>query len=97
MALEESFAAQERPTKTSDDATFFRADQALHARLAALAGMPNVWKSGHSVKDLVDGQRYTLMSGIPFRSLRAYREHKISLTASWPAMATGRRTQCGAM
>lgn len=73
--LSESLAVQERLAARGDHAAFFRADEAFHERLAALAGLPNTWRLVHSVKGHVDRQRFRLMSGIPMRSQRAYQDH----------------------
>lgn len=74
--LAASFAAQERAAASDDYAAFFREDELFHARLSDLAGVPNVWRLVHSVKGHVDRQRYKLMSGVPFRSMRAHRDHR---------------------
>lgn len=73
--LSHSLEAQERLAVRDDYAGFFREDEAFHERLAALAGLPNVWRLVQSVKGHVDRQRYRLMSGIPMRSQRAYQDH----------------------
>ncbi len=74
--LAESFAAQKRAADADDYAAFFREDELFHARLAELADVPNAWRMVHSVKGHVDRQRYKLMAGIPYRSMRAYRDHQ---------------------
>ena len=71
-----SFAAQEVAAKADNYEVFFREDERFHALLAELAGVPNAWKMVHSIKGHVDRQRYKMMSGIPYRSMRAYREHQ---------------------
>ncbi len=74
MAL--SFAEQEIAAEDDDYAAFFGHDEKFHAKLAELAGLPNVWAAIQSVKGHVDRQRYKMMAGIPFRSKRAYRDHR---------------------
>ncbi len=74
--LAAAFAAQKRAADADDYAAFFREDELFHARLAELAGVPNAWRMVHSVKGHVDRQRYKLMAGIPYRSMRAYRDHR---------------------
>jgi len=74
--LRQSFAAQENAAEADDFASFFTQDEKFHARLAELAGLPNVWAAIQSVKGHVDRQRYKMMSGIPFRSKRAFSDHK---------------------
>ena len=74
--LAASFAAQEVAAKADNYEVFFREDERFHALLAELAGVPNAWKMVHSIKGHVDRQRYKMMSGIPYRSMRAYREHQ---------------------
>jgi GntR family transcriptional regulator, rspAB operon transcriptional repressor len=73
--LSQCLEAQERLAARDDYAGFFREDEAFHERLAAFAGLPNVWRLVQSVKGHVDRQRYRLMSGIPMRSQRAYQDH----------------------
>jgi len=73
--LEKSFAIQKLAADADDYATFFREDEQFHARLAELAGVPNTWRLVHSVKGHVDRQRYLMMAGIPYRSMRAYNDH----------------------
>lgn len=74
--LERSFADQEVAAEADDYAGFFSHDEKFHAKLAELAGLPNVWAAIQSVKGHVDRQRYKMMSGISFRSKRAFRDHK---------------------
>ena len=74
-ALEPILATQKRAAELDDYATFFPQDEAFHAALAGIAGMPNAWRLAHSIKGHVDRQRYQMMSGIPMRSQRAYDEH----------------------
>ncbi|MFT6932630.1 MAG: DNA-binding GntR family transcriptional regulator [Paracoccaceae bacterium] len=74
--LTQSFAEQEIAAEADDYATFFSHDETFHAKLAELAGLPNVWAAIQSVKGHVDRQRYKMMAGIPFRSRRAFRDHK---------------------
>jgi DNA-binding GntR family transcriptional regulator len=74
-SLEWIMAVQERASHLDDYATFFVQDEAFHAELAKLAGMPRAWKLTHSIKGHVDRQRYTMMAGIPKRSQRAFEEH----------------------
>jgi len=74
--LAQSFADQEIAAEADDYATFFSHDEKFHASLAELAGLPNVWAASQSVKGHVDRQRYKMMSGIPFRSKQAFRDHK---------------------
>ncbi|MFV0490422.1 MAG: GntR family transcriptional regulator [Pseudorhodobacter sp.] len=74
--LETSFAAQQRAAEADDYAAFFREDELFHARLATLAGVANTWKLVHAVKGHVDRQRFRLMSRIPFRAMRAFRDHQ---------------------
>ncbi|MBL4627947.1 MAG: GntR family transcriptional regulator [Roseicyclus sp.] len=74
--LARSFAEQEAAAEADDYASFFSLDEKFHAKLAELAGLPNVWAAIQSVKGHVDRQRYKLMAGIPFRSKRAFRDHK---------------------
>ena len=73
--LARSFAEQEAAAEADDYASFFSLDEKFHAKLAELAGLPNVWAAIQSVKGHVDRQRYKLMAGIPFRSKRAFRDH----------------------
>ncbi|WP_305985349.1 GntR family transcriptional regulator [Roseibium sp. MMSF_3544] len=73
--VEKSFAIQKLAADADDYATFFREDEQFHARLAELAGVPNTWRLVHSVKGHVDRQRYLMMAGIPYRSMRAYNDH----------------------
>lgn len=68
-------AQQAAAAEADDFATFFRHDEAFHAKLAELAGTPTAWKLVQSVKGHVDRQRYSMMAGIPMRSRRAYDEH----------------------
>lgn len=75
-ALGDSFDMQEQLAARDDYARFFVADEAFHADLARLAGVPNAWRLVQSVKGHVDRQRFRLMSGIPMRSQRAYRDHR---------------------
>lgn len=74
--LAQTFAEQEVAAEADDYAAFFGHDEKFHAGLAELAGLPNVWAAIQSVKGHVDRQRYKMMSGIPFRSKRAFRDHK---------------------
>jgi DNA-binding GntR family transcriptional regulator len=74
--LKQSFAEQEISAEADDFGTFFSHDEAFHAKLADLAGLPNVWAAIQSVKGHVDRQRYKMMSGIPFRSKKAFADHK---------------------
>jgi DNA-binding GntR family transcriptional regulator len=74
--LAPAFAAQKRAADADDYAAFFREDELFHARLAELAGVPNAWRMVHSVKGHVDRQRYKLMAGIPYRSMRAFYDHQ---------------------
>ena len=73
--LTQSFADQEITSEADDYASFFSHDEKFHAKLAELAGLPNVWAAIQSAKGHVDRQRYKMMSGIPFRSKRAFRDH----------------------
>jgi|AntAceMinimDraft_1070359.scaffolds.fasta_scaffold30714_1 DNA-binding GntR family transcriptional regulator len=74
--LKRSFTEQEITADADDYAAFFNLDEKFHAKLAELAGLPNVWAAIQSVKGHVDRQRYKMMSGIPFRSKRAFSDHK---------------------
>lgn len=74
--LAASFAAQEVAAKADDYAVFFREDEKFHSLLSELAGVPNAWKMVQSIKGHVDRQRFKMMSGISYRSMRAYREHQ---------------------
>ncbi|MCV6585248.1 MAG: GntR family transcriptional regulator [Marinibacterium sp.] len=73
--LDPILARQAEAARIDDYATFFHHDEAFHAKLAALAGVPDSWPLVQSVKGHVDRQRYTLMSQIPMRSRRAFDEH----------------------
>lgn len=73
--LEPILAIQKRAAERDDYATFFGQDEAFHAELARIAGLPRAWKLAMSIKGHVDRQRYILMSGIPKRSQRAFEEH----------------------
>jgi GntR family transcriptional regulator, rspAB operon transcriptional repressor len=73
--LEPIMAVQKRAAQLDDYSTFFGQDEAFHAELARIAGMPRAWKLTHSIKGHVDRQRYTLMSSIQHRSQRAFEEH----------------------
>lgn len=75
QVLAKSFAVQKLAADADDYATFFQEDEQFHAKLAVLAGVPNTWRLVHSVKGHVDRQRFRMMSGIPYRSMRAYRDH----------------------
>ena len=77
--LDTILTMQARTAEIDDYATFFFYDEAFHAKLAEMAGVPNVWSLVHSVKGHVDRQRYTMMAGIPMRSQRAYDEHRTIL------------------
>lgn len=74
-ALAPVLALQAAAAEADDYATFFGHDEAFHATLATIAGVPGLWKLVQSVKGHVDRQRYTLMSSIGMRSRRAYDEH----------------------
>ena len=73
--LDRMFTLQAAAAEIDDYATFFRHDEAFHAKLAELAGTPTTWRLVQSVKGHVDRQRYSMMAGIPMRSRRAYDEH----------------------
>lgn len=73
--LSQCLEAQEPLAARDDYAGFFREDETFHERLAASAGMPNVWRLVQSVKGHVDRQRSRLTSGIPMRSQRAHQDH----------------------
>lgn len=75
-ALNGLLSMQSAAAKIDDYATFFHLDEAFHAKLAELAGLPTAWKLVQSVKGHVDRQRYTLMAAIPMRSKRAFLEHQ---------------------
>lgn len=79
--LEPLLAAQFRAAEHDDYMTFFRHDEAFHAALAGLAGVPNAWGLIQSMKAHVDRQRLALMSSIKGRSMAAYREHLAVLDA----------------
>lgn len=66
---------QKSAAERDDYATFFRQDEAFHAELARIAGMPRAWTLAMSIKGHVDRQRYAMMAGIPQRSQRAFEEH----------------------
>ena len=74
-ALEPILFIQKRAAERDDYATFFGQDEAFHAELARIAGMPTAWTLAMSIKGHVDRQRYTMMAGIPKRSQRAFEEH----------------------
>ncbi len=74
--LVQSFSEQEIAAEADDYAAFFSHDELFHAKLAELAGLANVWTVIQQVKGHVDRQRYKMMAGIPFRSKRAFRDHK---------------------
>ncbi len=74
-SLEPIMAIQKRAAELDDYVTFFGQDEAFHAALARIAGMPMAWKLAVSIKGHVDRQRYTMMAGIPMRSQRAFEEH----------------------
>jgi DNA-binding GntR family transcriptional regulator len=73
--LDRTLTLQAAAAEIDDYATFFQHDEAFHAKLSELAGTPTVWKLVQSVKGHVDRQRYSMMAGIPMRSLKAYDEH----------------------
>lgn len=75
-SLEQVLSLQATAAARDDYATFFHYDEAFHAQLAELANVSMAWRMVQSVKGHVDRQRYTLMSGIPMRSQRAFEEHK---------------------
>lgn len=75
-ALNGLLSMQSAAAEIDDYATFFHLDEAFHAKLAELAGLPTAWKLVQSVKGHVDRQRYTLMAAIPMRSKRAFLEHQ---------------------
>ncbi|MCR9122298.1 MAG: GntR family transcriptional regulator [Phyllobacteriaceae bacterium] len=79
--LDPLLAAQRQAAERDDYMTFFRHDEALHAALADLAGVPNAWGLIQSMKAHVDRQRLVLMSSIAGRSMAAYREHLSVLDA----------------
>jgi len=66
---------QKRAAERDDYAGFFVQDEAFHAELARIAGVPDAWRLALSTKGHVDRQRYMLMASIAKRSLRAYEEH----------------------
>lgn len=74
-SLEPIMAIQKHAAEMDDYVTFFGQDEAIHAGLARIAGMPMAWKLAVSIKGHVDRQRYTMMAGIPRRSQRAFEEH----------------------
>ncbi|MEO1678713.1 MAG: GntR family transcriptional regulator [Pseudomonadota bacterium] len=76
-ALDRLLSLQSAAAEVDDYATFFKYDEAFHAKLAELAGAPTSWKLVQSVKGHVDRQRYTMMAGIPMRSQRAFLEHQV--------------------
>lgn len=74
--LDAILAVQEKAAARDDYNTFFPLDEQFHAGLARLANMPTAWRLVHSIKGHVDRQRFTMMSGIPMRSQRAFEEHQ---------------------
>ena len=66
---------QRQSAKRDDYRTFFRHDEAFHAALARLAGVPNAWRLIRSMKAHVDRQRLALMSSIRGRSMLAFDQH----------------------
>ncbi len=66
---------QERTAKRDDYAAFFLQDEAFHAELSRIAGVPRAWTLALSIKGHVDRQRFMLMASITKRSQRAYEEH----------------------
>ncbi|MFA3918819.1 GntR family transcriptional regulator [Ruegeria hyattellae] len=74
-SLDPIMEIQQSAAKRDDYAAFFVQDEAFHAELARLAGVPRAWKLALSIKGHVDRQRYLLMAGIAMRSQRAYEEH----------------------
>lgn len=79
--LDPLLAAQRQAAEHDDYMTFFRHDEAFHAALAELAGVPNAWGLIQSMKAHVDRQRLVLMSSIPGRSMAAYEQHRTVLDA----------------
>lgn len=56
-ALEQNVRQQERDLASGDRASFFRHDEAFHAKLAKLAGHPSVWSLIEGVKAQLDRVR----------------------------------------
>lgn len=75
-SLNPLLALQESAVRTGDPVAFFRADEAFHAELARLAGIPAAWRLAHSVKAHTDRARMQLMSGIENRIGLALGEHR---------------------
>ncbi len=55
--IRDALASQRRAIAAGDAAEFFRADEALHERLAEVAGHPSVWQVIHSAKAQLDRVR----------------------------------------
>ncbi|MEQ8400482.1 MAG: GntR family transcriptional regulator [Roseitalea porphyridii] len=73
---------RQRAAAARDDyMTFFRHDEAFHARLAEIADVPNAWGVIQSMKAHVDRQRLELMSSIKGRSATAFDQHLAVLSA----------------
>jgi DNA-binding GntR family transcriptional regulator len=80
-ALDPLLAAQRAAAERDDYMIFFRHDEAFHAALADLAGVPNAWGLIQSMKAHVDRQRLVLMSSIAGRSMAAFDQHRAVLGA----------------
>lgn len=75
-SLNPLLALQESAVRMGDPVAFFRADEAFHAELARLAGIPTAWRLAHSAKAHTDRARMQLMSGIDNRIGLALEEHR---------------------
>ncbi|GGF61387.1 GntR family transcriptional regulator [Azorhizobium oxalatiphilum] len=68
-------AAQQAAADRGDDLAFFAADEAFHATLADLAGLPDAWRLLHGVKAHIDRVRLLATRLEPGRHRAAYAEH----------------------
>lgn len=73
--LSRVLAIQADCTSRDDYIGFFEVDEAFHALLAEIAGVPEAWRLIISSKTHVDRARLQLQSAIPGRAAKAYREH----------------------
>lgn len=73
--LDDIIALQSVCVSHMDAVGFFKRDEAFHAQLAEIAGLPSVSRLAHSVKAHTDRARFALTRDIPNRINIAFQEH----------------------
>lgn len=79
--LDPILAVQKVAAERNDYVEFFKLDEAFHAKLSDLAGIPAAWRLAQSVKAHTDRARIQLMSSLPNRLQQAFEEHGQLITA----------------